>query len=148
MFKYTVPSILAKKLKEIGFDEPTIYQYLKSDDSNDQDFVLFKDPDGFDLHAFIDKGYLTELDFNKIKENEMFETFSAPSYDEVFGWFRTKGLNVTIGVSDDYLKVWSSQVQGTTAIIDIEYGKSYEEVREKALKKLIDVYENISNYNF
>lgn len=77
--EWLVPLYLAEKLKEIGFDKPTMFFYDKR-------------------KSFIDeKGYLHyETIFDNYKgwrprnHNEVEGIYSAPTYEQAFDWFREK----------------------------------------------------------
>ena len=86
--EWLVPLHIAEKLKEIGFDKPTMFFYDKR--------KSFVDEEGY-LH------YETVFDNYKgwrpRNHNEIEGIYSAPTYEQAFDWFREKNF-----VSFSYVK--------------------------------------------
>ena len=121
---WLVPLDIAKKLKEIGFNEPCPFSM-----DNYWSFVdCSKDGNGFfDLEG---KNY-----------NIYKDVYSIPTWEQALAWFRAK----------DYYDNLEATSKGTSAYIfhpelengefwDFAYKESYEEAREALLLKLIDLY--------
>ena len=115
---------IAKKLKEIGFNEPCPFSM-----DNYWSFVdCSKDGNGFfDLEG---KNY-----------NIYKDVYSIPTWEQALAWFRAK----------DYYGNLEATSKGTSAYIfhpelengefwDFAYKESYEEAREALLLKLIALY--------
>ena len=121
---WLVPINIAKKLKEIGFNEPCPFSM-----DNYWSFVdCSKDGNGFfDLEG---KNY-----------NIYKDVYSIPTWEQALAWFRVK----------DYYGNLEATGKGTSAYIfhpelengefwDFAYKESYEEAREALLLKLIAIY--------
>lgn len=121
----------AKKLKEIGFNEPCA-------------FVLTnKDKIGFTTKGGNQYHLLEELDLNSNSKGSL---VCVPAFEQVFEWFREKGLFHSICITDDLphnVKFFEAEIRDSNAdIICILSSLTYEEAREALLNKLIEVYEN------
>lgn len=131
---WLVPIEIAKKLKEIGFDKPT--------QNNTSDYVLeskrYKDE-----NKLYSKEYVLKSLYNA---NETKEGISIPTWEQVFEWFREKGLYQSICFTDDLpheVKFFEAEIRDKNAdIICIISRLTYEEVREALLNKLIEIYED------
>ena len=128
--EFLVPVSIAKKLKEIGFNEPCLFVL------NPHNTLILSS----EVH---DKGI---IDIRKIKprsNGKLGEDFcSVPTYEQVFAWFREKGLygNIEAGSKYNSIYIFSDN--------DLDMGSNiyptYEEAREELLKRLIKIYkENI-----
>ena len=128
--EFLVPVSIAKKLKEIGFNEPCLFVL------NPHNTLILSS----EVH---DKGI---IDIRKIKprsNGKLGEDFcSVPTYEQVFAWFREKGLygNIEAGSKYNSIYIFSDN--------DLDMGNNvyptYEEAREELLKRLIKIYkENI-----
>ena len=121
---WLVPIDIAKKLKEIGFNEPCPFSM-----DNYWSFVdCSKDGNGFfDLEG---KNY-----------NIYKDVYSIPTWEQALAWFRAKG----------YYGNLEATSKGTSAYIfyseldngefwEFAYEETYEKARELLLLKLIDIY--------
>ena len=128
--EFLVPVSIAKELKEIGFNEPCLFVL------NPHNTLILSS----EIH---DKGI---IDIRKIKprsNGKLGEDFcSVPTYEQVFAWFRSKGLygNIEAGSKYNSIYIFSDN--------DLDMGSNiyptYEEAREELLKRLIKIYkENI-----
>ena len=135
--EFLVPVEIAKELKEIGFDKPCLFDYRNDniylEGSASVGFSL--DPDNTDFVATIDG-------LEEVVNQEGAYWVTIPTYDQVFAWFREKGLygNIEAGSKYNSIYVFSDS--------DLDMGSkiypTYEEAREELLKKLIKIYkENI-----
>ena len=138
---WLVPLDIAKELKEIGFNEPTLFHYYE----NDFDVTI-------ETNSYYDEGeaqgYLSfyisalkEEDFNIYKE-----CISLPTWEQVFEWFRNKGLFHSICFNDDLIhnvKFFEAEIRDKNEdIICILNRLTYEEAREALVKALIQTYKN------
>lgn len=135
--EFLVPIEIAKELKEIGFDKPCLFDYRNDniylEDSASVGFSL--DPDNTDFVATIEQ--LCEF-----SNRDISDWVKIPTYEQVFAWFREKGLygNIEVGSKYNSIYIFSDN--------DLDMGSNiyptYEEAREELLKKLIKIYkENI-----
>ena len=126
--EFLVPVEIAKELKEIGFNEPCLFVL------NPHNTLILSS----EIH---DKGI---IDIRKIKtrsNGKLGEDFcSVPTYEQVFAWFREKGLygNIEAGSKYNSIYIFSDN--------DLDIGNNiyptYEEAREELLKRLIKIYKN------
>ena len=129
---WLVPLELAKRLKEIGFDEECVFtnSYLTDNISfeiecNDDYYLSFSD---LTLQKNIKDGLVT-----------------IPTWEQAFSWFRKKGyeanisydfqpdLKCAVGYSYEIIKDCSWENYSS-------YYISYEIAREECLKNLISIY--------
>lgn len=136
---WLVPLDIAQQLKEIGFDEPTLFHYYEHDFDITIETNSYYDEgeaQGY-LHFYISA--LKEEDFNHYKIQ-----ISIPTWEQVFQWFRSKGYHGVIAVRDedgdneysyciDYLNELSSDFEQDNHL-------TYEEAREALAKALIRTY--------
>ena len=141
--EFLVPVEIAKELKEIGFDSPCLFTYRNGDifleGTASVGFSI--DPNNTDFIATIEQ--LCEV------SNE-YKTVSVaiPTYEQVFAWFRSKGLFHNITIVEDLIDgdiFFESEIRNTDADIVTMFTRGiYEEAREELLKRLIKIYkENI-----
>lgn len=121
----------AKKLKEIGFDLPCA-------------FVLTnKDRIGFTTKGNNQYHLLEELDLNSNSKSSL---VCVPAFEQVFEWFREKGIFHSICITDDLphdVKFFEAEIRNNNAdIICILSRLTYEEAREALINKLIEIYED------
>jgi hypothetical protein len=146
MNKQFVTYEIALKLKELGFDEPCIMFYYESQLAILGQFDSFK-------HSFRSNSEHTSIE----KESEKF--VSAPLWQQVIDWFRVKhniGINITENGDDilDYVAEKDASVVLMqfrwffTNKRDCNYDAignatlTYEEAREKAILKAIELISN------
>jgi len=138
---WLVPIEIAKELKEIGFDEPTLFHYYENDFDVTIETNSYYDEgeaQGY-LHFYISA--FKEENFNRDKK-----CFSLPAWEQVFEWFRDKGLFHSICITEDLIedvKEFEAEIRDNNAdIIYIIHRDTYEEVREALVKALIQTYKN------
>ena len=138
---WLVPIEIAKELKEIGFDEPTLFHYYENDFDVTIETNSYYDEgeaQGY-LHFYISA--FKEENFNRDKK-----CFSLPAWEQVFEWFRDKGLFHSICITEDLIedvKEFEAEIRDNNAdIIYIIHRDTYEEVREALVKALIRTYKN------
>ena len=132
--EFLVPIEIAKELKEIGFNEPCLFVL------NPHNTLILSS----EVH---DKGI---IDIRKIKprsNGKLGEDFcSVPTYEQVFAWFRKKGLFHSIILVKDFIEdeiLFSCEIRNSNAdIITMFTSNTYEEAREELLKRLIKIYKN------
>lgn len=135
----------AKKLKEIGFNEPTMFYLI---DASGQ-ILLNPNNGGVDLCGV----YSLELKDISLSDynDESFNvrgTTSIPMWEQVFEWFREKGFECSIKM---YYQKWFNEgcyySYVITSATDTWIGsksefETYEEAREELLNSLIEKYIN------
>ena len=138
---WLVPLEIAIKLKEIGFDEPTLFHYYENDFDVTIETNSYYDEgeaQGY-LHFYISA--FKEENFNRDKK-----CISFPTWEQVFEWFRDKGLFHSICITEDLIedvKEFEAEIRDNNAdIIYIIHRDTYEEVREALVKALIQTYKN------
>lgn len=138
--EWLVPLYLAEKLKEIGFDKPTMFFYDKR-------------------KSFIDdKGYFHyETIFDNYKgwrprnHNEVEGIYSAPTYEQAFDWFREKKfialpqleINTEKKENDELTYFYYNVYIPNGEIEKINGGEkyiNYKEMRIDMLENLIHLY--------
>ena len=135
--EFLVPVEIAKELKEIGFNEPCLFVL------NPHNTLILSS----EVH---DKGI---IDIRKIKprsNGKLGEDFcSVPTYEQVFAWFRKKGLFHSIILVKDFIEdeiLFSCEIRNSNAdIITMFTSNTYEEAREELLKRLIKIYKDGNN---
>lgn len=138
---WLVPLDIAKELKEIGFNEPTLFHYYENDFDVTIETNSYYDEgeaQGY-LHFYISA--FKEENFNRYKK-----CISLPTWEQVFEWFRNKGLFHSICFNDDLIhnvKFFEAEIRDKNAdIICILNRLTYEEAREALVKALIQTYKN------
>ncbi len=132
--EFLVPVQIAKELKEIGFNEPCLFVL------NPHNTLILSS----EVH---DKGI---IDIRKIKpcnNGKLGEDFcSVPTYEQVFAWFRKKGLFHSIILTKDFIEndiFFSCEIRNAnTNIITMFSSNTYEEAKIELLKRLIEIYRN------
>lgn len=137
---WLVPIEIAKELKEIGFEEECHFFWNFYEDVNkmccyadiseeDDDFLL---PNTYNYNNKNSTGYYVYL--------------SLPTWEQVFEWFREKGLFHSICIVEDLIeevKEFETEIRDNNAdIICIIHRDTYEEAREALVKALIQTYKN------
>ncbi len=130
---WLVPLDIAQELKAIGFDEPCHFYY-----QNDySEYLKAGDPDKY--HIISDS-----LAANRKNANHnIYEiAISAPTWEQVFEWFREKGFNGWI----EYQTLYENYIPKLAVKEEIIYikknrgYKTYEEAREALVVTLIQTY--------
>lgn len=118
---------IAKKLKEIGFDLPCAFVLTN------KDRLGFTTEGDGNYHTFDD------LDLNSNSKGSL---VCVPTFDQVFMWFREKGLIGTVVYFNE--NRYSFEVRDLNGHLVSSIWKTiegYEESREKLINSLIEVYE-------
>ena len=142
--EFLVPVSIAKELKEIGFDKPCLFDYRNDniylEGSASVGFV--PDPNNADFVATIEQ--LCEF-----SNRDISDWVKIPTYEQVFAWFRSKGLFHSITIEEDLIEgniFFDSEIRNTDADIVTMFTRgTYEEAREELLKRLIKIYKD-ENY--
>ena len=141
---WLVPIEIAKKLKEIGFDEYCIFYTRVPRKDEISGYVISVCHDAYDriIPGIRNKDHIdTDTTFG----------VSLPTFEQVFEWFREKGLVGTIEYEDFILddKTCYHAYRITDKLGDILFYspnyrtyETYEEAREALAIKLIEFYEN------
>lgn len=140
--EFLVSDSIAKKLKEIGFDEPCLFIYRNGgiflEGTASVGFSI--DPNEADFVATIEQLW-------EVSNQEGADWVTVPTYEQVFAWFRDREIYghvardgggfykfiVSVGDGEDYYFDSSA---------DVEYG-SYEYARIKCIEELIKAYEEV-----
>ena len=139
--EFLVPVSIAKKLKEIGFDKPCLFDYL-----NDNIYLegsasvgFPNDPENADFIATLDQ-------LEEVVNQEGADWVTVPTYEQVFAWFRSKGLFHSITIEEDLIEgniFFDSEIRNTDADIVTMFTRgTYEEARYELLRRLINIHKN------
>ena len=132
---WLVPLDIAKELKEIGFDEPTLFHYYENDFDVTIETNSYYDEgeaQGY-LHFYISA--FKEENFNRDKK-----CISLPTWEQVFEWFREKGFRILLENHEDSTKfMFYNMGINEGKHFKGEYS-NYEEAREDLVKALIQTY--------
>ena len=128
---------IAKELKEIGFNEPTLFHYYENDFDVTIETNSYYDEgeaQGY-LHFYISA--FKEENFNRDKK-----CISLPTWEQVFEWFRKKNL---VGLVTHRYR--SKNDNGFSFEIldedtDIFLYNTYEQAQEALVYKLIEIYKS------
>ena len=122
--EFLVPIEIAKELKEIGFDKPCLFDYRNDniylEGSASVGFV--PDPNNADFVAAIEQLY-------EFSNRDISDWVTIPTYEQVFAWFREKGLygNIEAGSKYNSIYIFSDN--------DLDLGNNnnptYEEARDE-----------------
>ena len=145
MIQSLVTVDIASELKKIGFDEPCVFSYRNDniylEGSASVGFAL--DPNNADFVAAIEQ--LCEF-----SNRDISDWVTIPTYEQVFAWFRKKGLFHSITIVEDLIEgniFFDSEIRNTDAdIVTMFTGGAYEEAREELLKRLIKIYKDENNF--
>jgi hypothetical protein len=130
MKKEFIPYEQALALKELGFDEPCFYQYVR-------DF----DNDGELIPIVSENNYPTIRDNNQVSSCSGGDCFAAPLYQQAFRWFREKyELHSTITSISQESWQWHITKPGESLgkLYDEDF-YTYEEAELACLEKLIEM---------
>ena len=139
--EFLVPVEIAKELKEIGFDKPCLFDYL-----NDNIYLegsasvgFPNDPENADFIATLDQ-------LEEVVNQEGADWVTVPTYEQVFAWFRSKGLFHSITIEEDLIEgniFFDSEIRNTDADIVTMFTRgTYEEARYELLRRLINIHKN------
>lgn len=140
--KELVPIKLALELREIGFDEFCMFYY-----EHNKPAPRF----GLESRDIKNKSHfrIIKINAHKILQSKSSKIdIAAPSYEQIFSWFRKKGLFHSITLVKDFFEdsiFFESEIRNSnTDIITMFISNTYEEAKMELLKRLIEIYkENI-----
>lgn len=140
--KELVPTELALELREIGFDEFCMFYY-----EHNKPAPRF----GLESRDIKNKSHFRIMRINAHKILQLKSSkidIAAPSYEQIFSWFRKKGLFHSITLVKDFFEdsiFFESEIRNSnTDIITMFISNTYEEAKMELLKRLIEIYkENI-----
>lgn len=145
---WLVPLEIARQLKEIGFNEPCLVENVETH-SEDYNLIDFEEQIPFDTHAMLEN---IEFVKNQDLKDEfgIYKSFvlrtAIPTWEQVFEWFREKGLFHSICIVEDLIeevKEFETEIRDNNAdIICIIHRDTYEEAREALVKALIQTYKS------
>ena len=138
---WLVPFDIAQELKAIGFDEPCTFAI---------DYTQYIEPF---LVQHLNKGYnvvfygeVRMLEYETLDKDLLDKIAIIPTWEQVFEWFREKGMFHSICIVDDLLndvKFFEAEIRDKNAdIICVLSRVTYEEAREALVKALIQTYKN------
>ena len=146
-----VPIEIAKKLKKIGFNEPCLLENVETH-SEDYSFINFEEEMCSDVSVMLEDVIFVRNQF--LEDNigiykDLILKTAIPTWEQVFEWFREKGLFHSIHISEDLLhrvKFFEAEIRDKNAdIICIISKLTYEEARKALINKLIEIYETNIN---
>ncbi len=114
MQKEFVTYEIAKKLKELGFDEPCLAYYAKSESFYDIPNTFFMHPSG--------------IEYENIKGS----SFLAPLWQQAIDWFYYNHEILIVQIPSYSMKVWEVSKKGNKDVIS---GLSINKAIEEALKQ-------------
>ena len=130
---WLVPIEIAQELKAIGFDEPCHFYY-----QNDySEYLKAGDPDKY--HIISDSLASNGKNAN---HNNSDIARSAPTWEQVFEWFRDKGFMITLINYEDESKFSFYNMKIRGGVYYAEAFKTYEQAREELVYKLIEIYKS------
>ena len=130
---WLVPLDIAQELKAIGFDEPCHFYY-----QNDySEYLKAGDPDKY--HIISDSLAANRKNAN---HNNSDIAISAPTWEQVFEWFRDKGFMITLINYEDESKFSFYNMKIRGGVYYAEAFKTYEQAREELVYKLIEIYKS------
>lgn len=139
--KAFVPKDIAIKLKEIGFDEFCLFYY-----EHNKPAPRF----GLESRDIKNKSHFRIMTIDvykilKLKSNKF--DIAAPSYEQVFAWFRNKGLFHSITIKKDPIVIevpFYCEIRNSKGdVLTFFYKRDYEEAKVDSIKILIDIYKDI-----
>lgn len=141
--KAFVPKDIAIELRDLGFDEFCLFYY-----EHNKPAPRF----GLESRDIKNKSHFRIMTINahkilKLKSNKF--DIAAPSYEQVFTWFRKKGLFHSIILTKDFIEndiFFSCEIRNVdTDIVTMFSSNTYEEAKIDSVKILIDIYKNGKN---
>ena len=139
---WLVPLDIAQQLKEIGFDEPTLFHYYEHDFDITIETNSYYDEgeaQGY-LHFYISA--FKEENFNRDKK-----CISIPTWEQILAWFRSKRFMITLINYEDESKFSFYNMKIRGGVYYAGAFKTYEGAREALVYKLIEIYKSEQNEN-
>ena len=139
--KEIVPIKLASELREIGFSEFCMFYY-----EHNKPAPRF----GIESRDIKNKSHfrIIKINAHKILQSKSSKIdIAAPSYEQIFSWFRKKGLFHSITLVKDFFEdsiFFESEIRNSNAdIVTMFSSNNYEEAKIELLKRLIEIYRNV-----
>ena len=136
--EFLVPVEIAKKLKEIGFDKPCFFSFNEE--------VIGEIPLSFGKFLIKCNNHEAHLDSVIYGDKKVTDSYPIPTYEQVFAWFRSKGLFHSITIEKDPIHIdvpFYCEIKNLEGdIITIFYKDDYEQAKIDSIKILINVYKN------
>lgn len=127
---WLVPLHIAKELKEIGFNEPCLFSYSEGVGITAMVYSSLEEKTEFSIKDFVLGGNSPGSPFTDI-----------PTYEQVFEWFRVRGLFSYIRPNMRAMDWYSYRIYNR---FDIEEGKGmsfdYEDDRLYCIEALIEIF--------
>ena len=125
---------IAKELKEIGFDKACVYYTSEQLMASSKPYTY----DSLKTHIYErNEALITDIGNHNIFKNRI----SVPVWDDVFDWFRVRGLFSYIRPNMGAMDSYSYRIYNR---FDIEKGKGmsfdYEDARLYCMKELIEIF--------
>jgi hypothetical protein len=142
--KTFVPKNIAIELRDLGFDEFCLFYY-----EHNKPAPRF----GLESRDIKSKSHFRIMTINahkilKLKSNKF--DIAAPSYEQIFAWFRKKGLFHSIILVKDFFEdeiSFSCEIRNAnTDIVTMFSSNTYEEAKIELLKRLIKIYKDGNNF--
>lgn len=138
--KELVPIELASELQEIGFNEFCMFYY-----EHNKLTPIF----GIESRDIKNKTHFNIIKinaYNILQSKNSKTNIVAPSYEQIFSWFRSNGLFHSITIEEDLIEnniLFKSEIRNTNAdIVSMFTRDTYEEARKDLLKRLIKIYKD------
>ena len=142
--KTFVPKNIAIELRDLGFDEFCLFYY-----EHNKPAPRF----GLESRDIKSKSHFRIMTINahkilKLKSNKF--DIAAPSYEQIFAWFRKKGLFHSIILVKDFFEdeiSFSCEIRNANTDIGTMFSSNtYEEAKIELLKRLIKIYKDGNNF--
>ena len=139
--EFLVPVEIAKELKEIGFDKPCFFSFNEE--------VIGEIPLSFGKFLIKCNNHEAHLDGVIYGDKKVTDSYPIPTYEQVFAWFRSKGLFHSITIVEDLIDgdiFFESEIRNAnTDIVTMFSSNTYEEAKIELLKRLIKIYKDGNN---
>ena len=138
--KAFVTKNIAIELRDLGFDEFCLFYY-----EHNKPAPRF----GLESRDIKNKSHFRIMTINahkilKLKSNKF--DIAAPSYEQIFAWFRNKGLFHSITIVKEAIHTdipFYCEIRNSKGdLLTFFYKKDYEEAKIDSIKILIDIYKN------
>lgn len=135
--EFLVPVEIAKELNEIGFDKPCFFSFNEE--------VIGEIPLSFGKFLIKCNDHEVHLDGVIYGDKKVTDSYPIPTYEQVFAWFRKKGLFHSIILTKDFIEndiFFSCEIRNAnTDIVTMFSSNTYEEAKIELLKRLIEFHE-------
>ena len=136
--EFLVPVEIAKELNEIGFDKPFFFSFKEE--------FIGEIPLSFGKFLIKCNDHEAHLNGVIYGDKKVTDSYPIPTYEQVFAWFRKKGLFHSIILTKDFIEndiFFSCEIRNAdTDIVTMFSSNTYEEAKIELLKRLIEIYRN------